>query len=298
MAVTMMQRPYRYIGLSTDTKPADVPVGSTFFETDTGALYITNNDGTNWHFKADPEPYLYRIAEGKIAGKTAINRIAYNPTLSSSAVIAPSDPASYSWITTAAGIQPVVVSSDAQDSADVGAGAPGTGVNSVTVTYLDADHVEQTEDVTLDGTTEVTMTADDVFRINNVQTKTVGTGGSAAGNISVLDGSGGNMIGYIAVGNNCNRVGVYTVPADKELYITSVKVSGVHGAANKRAIIRLSGIASGVFTTRFETAMVQDTTALDLDMPLVFPEKTDILWRGVSDGTATVHIFMSGWLEG
>jgi len=42
MAVMMMQRPYRYIGLSTNTKPADVPVGSTFFEFNTGYMFIWN----------------------------------------------------------------------------------------------------------------------------------------------------------------------------------------------------------------------------------------------------------------
>jgi len=37
----------RYIGLSTDTKPTGVRIGSTFLEYDTGALYVTY-DGTNW----------------------------------------------------------------------------------------------------------------------------------------------------------------------------------------------------------------------------------------------------------
>jgi hypothetical protein len=37
----------RFTGLSTDTKPTDVPVGSTFYEYDTNILWITY-DGTNW----------------------------------------------------------------------------------------------------------------------------------------------------------------------------------------------------------------------------------------------------------
>ena len=41
---------HRHIGLSTDTKPTDSPVGSTFYEYDTGVLYITY-DGTNWAVK-------------------------------------------------------------------------------------------------------------------------------------------------------------------------------------------------------------------------------------------------------
>jgi len=46
--------PYqRFIGLSTDTKPtAGIPVGSTFFETDTGSAYAY--DGTNWVLRNYP----------------------------------------------------------------------------------------------------------------------------------------------------------------------------------------------------------------------------------------------------
>jgi hypothetical protein len=38
---------YIYIGLSTDTKPTDVPVGAKFVETDTSILYTMGSD-RNW----------------------------------------------------------------------------------------------------------------------------------------------------------------------------------------------------------------------------------------------------------
>ncbi len=37
----------RYIGLSSDTKPTSVPVGSTYYEYNTGEMYVTH-DGTSW----------------------------------------------------------------------------------------------------------------------------------------------------------------------------------------------------------------------------------------------------------
>lgn len=40
----------RFTGLSTDTKPTDQPVGSTYLEWDTQNLYISP-DGTNWVLK-------------------------------------------------------------------------------------------------------------------------------------------------------------------------------------------------------------------------------------------------------
>lgn len=47
MSVAKIGTTNRYTGLSTDTKPTDAPVGSTFFEYNTGVEYITY-DGTNW----------------------------------------------------------------------------------------------------------------------------------------------------------------------------------------------------------------------------------------------------------
>lgn len=38
----------RYIGLSSEDKPTIVPVGSTYYASDTGVLYVTPDDGTNW----------------------------------------------------------------------------------------------------------------------------------------------------------------------------------------------------------------------------------------------------------
>lgn len=45
----------RYVGISTDTKPTiviDCPVGSTFYETDTGEMYIANAAAA-WAIKGD-----------------------------------------------------------------------------------------------------------------------------------------------------------------------------------------------------------------------------------------------------
>lgn len=48
--VVSKQRVKKYIGLSTETKPTiDVPVGSEFYETDTGDLYVFS--GSAWVFK-------------------------------------------------------------------------------------------------------------------------------------------------------------------------------------------------------------------------------------------------------
>lgn len=47
MAVGLIATIQRYVGLSTDTKPTSVLVGSEFYEYDSHNLYVTY-DGTNW----------------------------------------------------------------------------------------------------------------------------------------------------------------------------------------------------------------------------------------------------------
>ena len=45
--------PERHIGLSTYTKPTHQRAGATFYEHDSGLMYITYDDGTNWVLKID-----------------------------------------------------------------------------------------------------------------------------------------------------------------------------------------------------------------------------------------------------
>lgn len=52
MAVQKIATISKWIGLSTDVKPENVPVGSEFWEYDTGSTYITY-DGTEWVSKAN-----------------------------------------------------------------------------------------------------------------------------------------------------------------------------------------------------------------------------------------------------
>ena len=47
MAVELIATIQRYVGLSTDTKPTGVPIGSEYLEYNSHVLYITY-DGTNW----------------------------------------------------------------------------------------------------------------------------------------------------------------------------------------------------------------------------------------------------------
>ena len=53
----MIKTPHRFIGFSTDTKPATAEVGSTFYEIDKRETYICF-DGTQWAFLSSAENHL------------------------------------------------------------------------------------------------------------------------------------------------------------------------------------------------------------------------------------------------
>ena len=72
--MTVIKNPiqiYRFVGLSTDTKPTratqEVPLASTFYAYDIDAMYITY-DGTNWLPK-DDELRRIRVALELILGQ-------------------------------------------------------------------------------------------------------------------------------------------------------------------------------------------------------------------------------------
>ena len=51
MTVSLVTTIKRFIGLSTDSKPATAPIGSTFWAYDTNILFVTYDGGTNWEPK-------------------------------------------------------------------------------------------------------------------------------------------------------------------------------------------------------------------------------------------------------
>ena len=72
MTVRRLSTLNRYIGLSTDGKPTDAPVGSTFFEYDTQIMYIIQ-DGNLWERK-DPQDIVPEMLSEVIAELRAIRR--------------------------------------------------------------------------------------------------------------------------------------------------------------------------------------------------------------------------------
>ena len=122
--------------------------------------------------------------------------------------------------TDAAGLHPLIAGEDidvvSSDTADAGA---GTGARTVLIKYLDSSFNKQQQTVTLNGTTEVEMTAQDITYILSAQVLTTGTGLAAAGVITIAAVTSTFVFGIIDAGatrmNNCASM----IPAGHSGYV-------------------------------------------------------------------------------
>jgi hypothetical protein len=93
-----------------------------------------------------------------------------------------------------------------------------TGADTIRIHYLDASGDEQTEDITMNGTGDVDTVATDIRFVNDMHTLTVGTGGVATGNITIIKKGGAiatDLYNLIAAGGNKSLVPHRMVPLGK-----------------------------------------------------------------------------------
>jgi hypothetical protein len=118
-----------------------------------------------------------------------------------------------------ANAQRSVVSSSANDS------SAGTGVRTVKITYFTATGTGPFEEtITLNGTTAVNTVATNICFIDKMEAVTAGSGGVAAGNITVrsVTGGGGVAIKQISTGDLQSFDAVHYVATGQTLYVTGL----------------------------------------------------------------------------
>ena len=188
-----------------------------------GDAYAVKHIGNK--LRVSSMPYLYDIAEGNVSGHEGWELFGYNGDIGTTEEDLWTAGAKYVW--PLAEQQMEVVSTSGDDDGD----PAGTGVQTVTIHYLDDDLIERSTTVTLDGTTAVDTAVSDIYRVQSLHTATVGTGGKAAGVISLRNTAGSVVYAQIAAGYTANRGGYYTVPAGKTLFLTTAVLAGFGTAA-------------------------------------------------------------------
>ena len=196
------------------------------------------------------------------------------------------------------GLQLSVVSSSASDTSN------GTGIRQIIIDYLDTSYVEHTEIVTLAGLTPVATVATNIFRINGVHAVAVGSGGLAAGNISITNG--GVTYGYIAIGETLARQAVFTIPAGMNGYLSHWQCSSGASSGQHftqviiRATCHLGVLYPGVFLPIDEIGTLNSNSAVNFPTPIRMPATADVKMAAISDAVnanVTALGAATGWLE-
>lgn len=171
-----------------------------------------------------------------------------------------------------------IVSSSADDAAG------GTGARSVEIDYLDADFVEQTKVVAMNGTTPV-VTSESGIRVQRVRVKEAGSGEVNAGAVSVS--IGGALQAHVPAGLGESPQALWTVPAGSRAFLLREWIESA-SAATGRLYRRLAGATSARQMRREHrtTAPHGGANARALEE---FPARTDITIRAISD-SGSAHV--------
>jgi hypothetical protein len=190
----------------------------------------------------------------------------------------------YPFLTAATSLE--LVSSSASDA------AAGVGARTILVSGLDADYVEQSDTVTLNGITAVALPRQ-YFRINQIMVASAGTSETNVGTITLRNASAGATRGLIPASGGISRQAVYTVPAGHTLSIHSIFASlNRTNAIAKDIVIGFSFRSStGVRRLTLEFTVSNNTPYRHDGLPgIVMTEKTDFSLRTTYTGSNDVDV--------
>jgi hypothetical protein len=224
----------------------------------------------------------YDAARGRYSTVTAVNLTGYNgdADASGATVLVWSGDGAYTFQTTA---RTLSMSGTAATDA-----SGGTGINTLTITGLDSDYLEISEDVGMTGATAA-VTTNSFFRVNSVVAKTTGTGLGSTSAITITSSTDTYRQAYLAVGDCRALQCLYTVPASKTAYITGVRASLANAAeltANALILIQSKSATSG-WVTLASVPVGGAIASSQFAVPLKVLEKTSIR-AAVSNGNASV----------
>lgn len=190
----------------------------------------------------------------------------------------------YPFMTAATSLE--LVSSSASDA------SAGTGARTILVSGLDINYVEQSDTVTLNGTTAVDLPRQ-YFRINQIMVLTAGSTESNVGTITLRDDGGGTTRGLIMPANGISRQAVYTVPANHTLSVHSLFASLNRSNAIAKDITIAFSFRSfaGVRRQTLEFSISNNGPYRHDGIPgIIMTEKTDFSLRTVYTGSNDVDV--------
>ena len=169
----------------------------------------------------------------------------------------------------------------------------GTGARTIRLTGLDSSFADQTEDLTLNGTSAVT-TSNTWSRMARIQVLTAGSGGENAGTITCRHSSTtANVFAVMPTGNNQTTIAAFTIPTGKTGYIKRVRVSmgRANGSPGSAVLTVREREENGVFRgVRREALTTAFPVQYEISGSISLPAKTDVKVRieSVSDNNSQI----------
>lgn len=169
------------------------------------------------------------------------------------------------------------------------------GAMAVKVDYLTSAYAQKIEIVILNINVPVPLINNDVWRINSFRVIAVGTKATAlngcGGNLSIMKNAG-NTFSYILAGKTRARNQVYTVPANKTLYVNEWNIGWAFSSATKNEYIRIMTKANVEPSTLLNTGLLfypytevilgGQADSIVFPIPTKLPAKTDIRVNAIS----------------
>ena len=190
----------------------------------------------------------------------------------------------------------VTAESDEVTVAHTQTGSAGTGVRKVLVRYLDADGYEREEELTLLGTTAV-PTSRAASALLEVQASAVGSGGGAAGTITVTDGAGSpTTLGTIAAGDAETHRVAWEAGTDRRLLLLRLQGTNASGTA---ATLRLrsSGPLGARLLASLYLAANGGQVVVDLSETPIPLEEGETVRATLEGNGATCYVELQGYTE-
>ena len=218
------------------------------------------------------------IARGAVAQTSHINKFGYNTSVGTNFETI-TDLGGDQYYPTSAGVVSVVSADANDDDGD-------TGARTVEIQGLDANYVEQTETVTLNGTSAVTTTAS-FIRIFRAKVLTAGSSGTNEGNITLS--IGGNNIARISADNGGQTLmAVYTIPAGCKGYLLKFQGSLSKNQEAQFMIRTKNGTTDAAWQIKGMFGTFANTVGYEYPVPLELTEKTDIEIRAKAGATSEI----------
>jgi len=226
-------------------------------------------------------PYELRVTRGEIPGTAFVLKFGFNPQIDTT-----TDPEDV-WATGGLMTFPTtaaVVSVVSTDSADDDG---GTGANTVTLYGVDENWDEQSETVTLNGTTPVS-TSGTHFRVYRAFVATAGSGSKNAGAISFTTSDALHTLCTISAEEGQTTTSLYTVARNKTAYLTNLYATIHRNGQTAGSMAELEfRLRTNLESTPVERVQLVGGVAVDgssvgrfdVNLPTPFVGPCDLYWE-------------------